>query len=74
MVNPFIENVNYINHSEILLQDTISLADSSGRAVASFLEIWVRLLLVAQMYVGCESCVLSGRGLCDRPNTCPEES
>jgi len=74
MVNPFIENVSKIKHSETLKQDTICLADSSDRAVASLLELWVRLLLVAQMYVGCECCVLSGRGLCDGPITCPEES
>ena len=28
----------------------------------------------AWMFVGCECCVLSGRGLCDELITCPEES
>jgi len=63
-----------MNHSETLKQDTISVADSSDRAVARLLELRVRLPLLTQMYVRCECCVLSGRGLCDGPITYPEES
>jgi hypothetical protein len=35
---------------------------------------WVRIQPVAWMFVPCQYCVLSGRGLCDRPITRPGES
>jgi hypothetical protein len=31
-------------------------------------------VVCCQVEVGCECCVLSGRGLCDELFTCPEES
>ena len=37
-------------------------------------EIWVRIPPGAWMFVCCECCVLSGRGLCDGLITRPEES
>jgi len=38
------------------------------------LRLWVRIPPEAWMFVCCECCVLSGRGLCDRLITRPEES
>ena len=45
------------------------------RSVAArLLRSWVRILPGAWMFVCCECCVLSGRGLCDELITRPEES
>ena len=41
---------------------------------ARLLRLWVRIPLGARAFVCCECCVLSGRGLCDRLITRPEES
>ena len=38
------------------------------------LRLWVRIPPAAWMFVCCECCVLSGRGLCDELITHPEES
>jgi hypothetical protein len=38
------------------------------------LRLWVRIPPGEWMFVYCERCVLSGRGLCDEPITRPEES
>ena len=43
-------------------------------AVARLLRLWVRIPPGAWMFVCRECCVLSGRGLCDRLITRPEES
>jgi hypothetical protein len=43
-------------------------------AAARLLKLWVRILPGAWMFVCCECCVLSGRGLCDELITLPEES
>jgi len=43
-------------------------------AAASLLKLWVRITAGAWMFVSCECCVLSGRGLCDELITSPEES
>jgi len=43
-------------------------------AAARLLRLWVRIPLGAWMFVSCECCVLSGRGLCDELITRPEES
>ena len=43
-------------------------------AAARLLRLWVRIPPGAWMYVCCECCVLSGRGLCDGLITRPEES
>ena len=43
-------------------------------AAARLLRSWVRIPLGAWMFVCCECCVLSGRGLCDGLITRPEES
>jgi hypothetical protein len=43
-------------------------------SAASLLRLWVRIPQEAWMFVCCEYCVLSGRGLCDGLITLPEES
>jgi len=43
-------------------------------AAASLLRSWVRIPLGAWMFVCCECCVLSGRGLCDGLIIRPEKS
>jgi len=43
-------------------------------SAARLLRSWVRIPPGARMFVCCECCVLSGRGLCDVLITCPEES
>jgi hypothetical protein len=45
-----------------------------GSAAAHVLGLWVRIPPGAWMFVCRECCVLSGRGLCEKPITCPEES
>jgi hypothetical protein len=42
-------------------------------AAACLLRSWVRISPGAWIFVCCECCVLSGRGLCDKLITCPEE-
>ena len=41
---------------------------------SGLLGLWVQIPLGAWMFVCCECCVLSGRGLCDELITRPEES
>jgi hypothetical protein len=41
---------------------------------ARLLRSWVRITPGAWMFICCECCVLSGRGLCDELVTGPEES
>ena len=43
-------------------------------AAARLLRLWVRIPPGAWMFVCCECCVLSGRGLCDELITRPEKS
>jgi len=43
-------------------------------SVARLLRLWFRIPPGAWMFVCCECCVLSGRGLCDGLITRPEES
>ena len=43
-------------------------------AAAGLLRSWVRIPPGAWIFVCCECCVLSGRGLCDELITRPEES
>ena len=45
-----------------------------GSAAPRLLRSWVRIPPGAWMFVCCECCVLSGRGLCDELITLPEES
>ena len=47
---------------------------SRRSAAARLLGLWVRIPPGAWMFVCCECCVLSGRGLCDKLITRPEES
>jgi hypothetical protein len=41
---------------------------------ARLLRLWVRIPTGSWIFICCECCVLSGRGLCDELITCPEES
>ena len=43
-------------------------------AAARQLRLWVRIPRGAWMFICCECCVMSGRGLCDELITRPEES
>jgi len=43
-------------------------------AAARLLRLWVRIPPEAWMFICCECCLLSGRGLCDELITLPEES
>ena len=43
-------------------------------AAARLLRLWVRIPPGAWIFVCCEGCVLSGKGLCDELITRPEES
>jgi len=43
-------------------------------AAARLLRLWVRIPPDTWMFVCCQCCVLTGRGLCDEPITRPEES
>ena len=45
-----------------------------GSATARMLRLWVRILPGAKMFVYCECCVLSSRGLCDELIARQEES
>ena len=45
-----------------------------GSAAAHLLRSWARIPPGAWMFVCCECCVLSGKGLCDELITRPEES
>ena len=45
-----------------------------GSVAARLLRLWVRIPPGAWMFVCCECCVLSGRGLCDELITRPVES
>jgi len=52
-----------------------SFAGPGGRAVCSrLLTLWVRIPQGTWVFVCCECCALSGRGLCDKLITRPEES
>ena len=43
-------------------------------AAARLLRLWVRIPPGTWMFVCCECCVMSGRGLCDKIITCPKKS
>ena len=45
-----------------------------GSAATRLLGLWGRISQGACMFVSCECCVFSGRGLCIRLITCPEQS
>ena len=44
-----------------------------GSAAARLLRLWVRIPPGTWIFVCCECCVLSGRGLCDELITRPED-
>ena len=43
-------------------------------AAARLLRLWDRIPQGAWMSLSCKCCMLSGRGVCDNPITCPEQS
>ena len=45
-----------------------------GSAATRLLRWWVRIPQGAWLFVSCDCCVLSGRGLCDKLITRPDES
>jgi hypothetical protein len=56
------------------LNKILKLIYSPRCAAARMMISWFRIPLEAWMFVCCECCVLSGRGLCDELATRPEES
>jgi len=64
---------NFFNATRSSL--SISAAARSKEYVCgrSLVGITVSIPAGARMSVSCERCVLSSRGLCDRPIACPEE-
>jgi len=71
-----------VGKSNLKMKFIFTLAGPSRRprglrrrsAAACLLGWWVRILPGAWMFVCCECCVLSGRGLCDEMIIRPEES
>ena len=66
-----------ISPAEQVVQSRMKLGgDYEVGVYADFrlLRLWVRIPPEAWMFVYCEWCVLSGRGLCDELITSPEES
>ena len=71
---PFIQSANLC---QVITTNSQSQQprDLRRRSTATrLLQSWVRIPLGAWMFVCCECCVLSGRGLCDELITRPEES
>ena len=66
-------NVNFMVYT-LLRRSQWPRGLSHRSAAARLLRLWVRILPGAWMFVCCECCVLSGRGLCDGLITRPEES
>ena len=52
----------------------VAARSKSMSAAARLLGLWVRIPPGESMFVSCECCVLSGRGLCDGLITRLEES
>ena len=65
-------NINTLKHINCQSQRPHGLRCRS--AAARLLRSWVQIPLRAWMFVCCECSVLSGRGLCDKLITHPEES
>jgi hypothetical protein len=66
--------VLYVNRKEVIASPQWPRGLRRGSAAAHLLRLWVRIQPEARMFVCCECCVLSCRGLCDEPITLPEES
>ena len=61
--------------SKILLYlSQVTVVSLAVPVAARLLRLWVRIQQGAWMFVCCECCVLSGRGLCDELSSCPEQS
>ena len=71
---------NFLNYFEIFTVHILVCRSQWPRglrrrsAAARLLRSWVRIPPGAWVFVCCERCVLSGRGLCDELITRPEES
>jgi hypothetical protein len=57
----------------IYMPGPVAARSKRRSAAARLLTSWIRIPPGAWMFVCCECCVLSGRGLCDEPITRPEE-
>ena len=64
----------FIDTNLTLCRSQWPLGLRSRSAAAHLLRLWVRIPLRAWIFVCCECCVLSGRGLCDELISRPEES
>jgi hypothetical protein len=67
-------NYNYFNLITNIRRSQWPCGLRRRSSAARLLRLWVRLPPGAWMFVCCECCVLSGRGLCDGLITHPEES
>jgi len=65
----YIYTHTYMEHLFLMFLD-----HTQRRSTARLLRSWVRIPPGAWIFVCCECCVLSRRGLCDELITCPEES
>ena len=64
--------IGRVHKVKYLMADFTNLIERG--TTACLLRSWVRIPPGAWMFVCCECCVLSGRGLCDKLITRPEES
>ena len=76
-----LKDSNSCPHFKVFQRCTIKLCRSQWPrglrrrfSAARLLRLWVRIQPGVWMFVCCECCVLSGRGLCDGLITRPEES
>ena len=71
---PVPDNTRHSQQTNIHAPGGIRTHDLSRPQAAHLLRSWVRIPPGAWIFVCCECCVLSGRGLCDELITRPEES
>ena len=72
--NVLIKMLNFINATLYFSRSQWPRGLRRGSTAARLLRLWVRIPPGAWMSVCCECCVLSGRDLCDKLITRPEES
>jgi hypothetical protein len=68
------QNIQFFVFYNFLCQSQWRRGRRRGSAAARLQGLRVRIPAGACMFVSCECCVLSGRGLCDGPITRPQES
>jgi len=68
--------INYVSHYQLVADPKGRAVKSTGLRPLACLDCWFesRLDMDVCLSVCCECCVLSGRGPCDGPITCPGES